>query len=167
MSTSKRRTDSWEWRRQRAWELHQQGWWQKDIAAALGVSCAAVCQWLKRARETGVAAWRPPPRPGGPAKLTAEQRAQIPALLGRGAAAYGFRGDVWTATRVATIIWRTVGVRYHRDHGRRLVRQAGGSRQQPITRATQRDEAAIQPWYAERWPARPKKRPPKAPPSSG
>ncbi len=52
-----------EWRRQRAWELSQQGWWQKDIAAALGVSCAAVCQWLKRAREQGVEALRPQPRP--------------------------------------------------------------------------------------------------------
>ena len=87
MSTSKRRADSWEWRRQRAWELHQQGWWQKDIAAALGVSCAAVCQWLKRAREKGVEALRTQPRPGGPAKLTAEQRDRIPAWLACGAEA--------------------------------------------------------------------------------
>jgi predicted transcriptional regulator len=58
MSTAKRRPDAWEWRRQRAWELHQQGWWQKDIAAALGVSCVAVCEWIKRAREGGVQALR-------------------------------------------------------------------------------------------------------------
>jgi len=25
-------TDVGTWRRQRAWELHQAGWWQKDIA---------------------------------------------------------------------------------------------------------------------------------------
>lgn len=67
--------------------MSQQGWWQKDIAAALGVSCAAVCQWLQRARERGVAALRPQPRRGGPATLSAEQRAQIPALLARGAEA--------------------------------------------------------------------------------
>jgi transposase len=167
MSTSKGPTDSWEWRRQRAWELSQQGWWQKDIAAALGVSCAAVCQWLKRARERGVAALRTQPRPGGPAKLTVEQRAQIPALLARGAEAYGFRGDVWTANRVAVVIWRTFGVRYHRDSVSRLLRQVGWSRQQPLQRATQRDEAAIQQWYTERWPALQKKRPTKATPSSG
>ena len=87
MSTSKRRADSWEWRRQRAWEWSHQGWWHKDSAAALGVRCAAVCQWLKRAREKGVEALRTQPRPGGPAKLTAEQRAQIPALLARRAEA--------------------------------------------------------------------------------
>lgn len=167
MNTSQHRLDSWEWRRQRAWELHQQGWWQKDIAAALGVSCAAVCQWIKRARAGGVAALRTRPRPGGPAKLRAEQRAQIPALLARGAEAYGFRGDVWTATRVAAVIGRIFGVRYHRDHVSRLLRQAGWSRQQPIERATQRDAAAIQQWSAERWPALKKKRPTKATPSSG
>ncbi len=48
-----------------------------------------------------------------PRKLTAEQRAQIPALLARGAEAYGFAGDVWTASRVAEVIERTFGVRYH------------------------------------------------------
>ena len=167
MSTSKRAVDSWEWRRRRAWELHQQGWWQKDIAAALGVSCAAVCQWLKRVREQGVEALRTQPRPGGPAKLTAEQREQIPALLARGAEAYGFRGEVWTASRVAAVLWRTFGVHYHRDHVSRLLRQAGWSRQQPITCATQRDEAAIQAWYDQQWPVLQKKRPTKATPLSG
>ncbi len=167
MSTSKRLADSWEWQRQRAWELHHQGWWQKDIAAALGVSCAAVCQWIKRAHEKGVEALRTQPRPGGPAKLTVEQRAQIPALLARGAETYGFRGDVWTASRVAVVIWRTFGVRYHRDQVSRLLRQAGWSRQQPIERATQRDEQAIAQWYAERWPALQKKQLRKVPPSSG
>ena len=117
--------------------------------------------------EKGVEALRTQPRPGGPAKLTAEQRAQIPALLARGAETYGFRGDVWTASRVAVVIWRTFGVRYHRDHVSRLLRQAGWSRQQPIERATQRDERPLQQWYAERWPALQKKRPRKVPPSSG
>ena len=53
MHTSQRPADAGEWRRQRAWQLHQQGWWQKDIAAALGVSRAAVGQWLKCVREGG------------------------------------------------------------------------------------------------------------------
>jgi transposase len=114
-----------------------------------------------------VEALRTRPRPGGPAKLTAEQRAQIPGLLARGAEAYGFRGDVWTAARVAAVIWRSFGVRYHRDHVSRVLRQAGWSRQQPIERATQRDEAAIRRWYEERWPALRKKRPRKATLSSG
>ncbi len=34
----------------RAWELHEAGWKQKDIAAALGVSEGAVSQWFKKAK---------------------------------------------------------------------------------------------------------------------
>jgi transposase len=148
--------------------LYQAGWWQKDIAAALGVSRAAVCQWIKAAREGGgVEALRSRPHLGGPAKLTAEQRAQIPGLLARGAPAYGFRGDVWTAKRIAAVIERTFGVRYHPDHVSRLLRQAGWSVQRPIQRATQRNEAAIKRWQEERWPAIKKRRATKAIPSSG
>jgi transposase len=55
-------------------------------------------------------------------------------LLAKGAEAYGFRGDVWTASRVAEVIDRSFGVRYHRDHVGRLLREAGWSRQQPIER---------------------------------
>ena len=156
-----------EWRRQRAWELQQQGWLQKDIAMALGVSKGAVSQWLKRGREGGVAALQARPRPGARPKLTAEQRAQVPGLLARGAEAFGFRGDVWTCQRIAALIQHAFGVRYHPEHVRRLLRQAGWSVQQPVERATQRDEQAIQRWWEERWPAIKKKRATKAIPSSG
>jgi winged helix-turn-helix protein len=85
-------------------------------------------------------------------RLTAEQKAQLPHLLAKGAEAYGFRGDVWTARRVAEVIEQTFGVRYHRDHVGRMLREAGWSRQQPIERATQRNEAAITDWDEKRWP---------------
>jgi transposase len=114
-TAQERRPDAWEWRRQRTWELHEQGWWQQDIAAALGVSGAAVCQWLRRRREGGALALRTRPQPGPNPRVTAEQRAQLPGRLAQGAAAFGFRGAVWTTRRVAEVIWRTFGVRYHPD----------------------------------------------------
>jgi hypothetical protein len=79
-----------------------------------------------------------PPKGVSP-RLTAEQKAQIPELLAKGAEAYGFRGDVWTASRVAEIIKRTFGVRSHRDHVGKLMREAGWSRQKPVERASQRN----------------------------
>jgi transposase len=92
-----------EGRRLRAWELKQAGWSQRAIASALGVSESAVCQWMRRAREGGgVEALRRRPAPGPTPKLSAEQRAQLPALLARGAEAVGFVGEVWTTPRVAT-----------------------------------------------------------------
>src|SRR6266581_4923417 len=88
-----------EGRRLRAWELHQQGWRQKDIAAALGVTPGAVSQWVKRASALGTTALRHRPAPGPQSKLTAEQRARVPLLLARGPEAFGFRGQIWTTKR--------------------------------------------------------------------
>src|SRR6266566_4003338 len=152
MKKEKQREDWKEGRRRRAWELKAQGWKQKDIAAALGVSKGAVSQWIKRGRQGGVEALKAHPPTGVKPKLTAEQKAQIPALLAKGAECYGFRGDVWTASRVAKVIERTFGVSYHRDHVSRLLREAGWSRQQPIERARQRKEEAIEQWTKQRWP---------------
>jgi len=148
------RAKEWrEERRLRAWALKAQGWSQQKIAEALGVTAGAVSQWMRRGREGGVEALKGRPRPGATPKLTAEQRAQIPALLAQGAEAFGFRGDVWTAKRVATVIRREFGVRYHPNHVGKLLRAAGWSVQKPIERASQRNEAAIEAWRTERWPA--------------
>ena len=75
-----------EGRRLRAWELSQQGWKQKEIAAALGVSKGAVSQWLSRAKAEGIEGLRRHPAPGPQPKLRAEQLAQ----LAQGAEAFGY-----------------------------------------------------------------------------
>jgi transposase len=156
-----------EYRRLRAWDLAREGWRQCEIARALGVTEGAVSQWLKRGRSAGKEALRRHPAPGPTPKLTAEQREQLPALLRRGAEAFGFRGDLWTTKRVAEIIARSFGVRYHHAHVSRLLRALDWSPQQPIERATQRKEEAIQTWYEERWPALKKSLRPTEPLSSG
>jgi transposase len=167
MSTKTTQLNWREGRRRRAWELKEQGWKQSAIAAALGVTPGAVSQWLKRAREGGVEALRRRPAPGPTPKLTAEQLAQIPDLLERGAEAYGFRGQVWTCKRAAEIIRRTFGVAYHPAHVNRVLHALHHSVQRPVERAAQRDAAAIAAWWQERWPIREKKRPTKGARSSG
>jgi transposase len=141
-----------EGRRFRAWELHQKGWKQQAIAEALGVSQGAVSQWLKRAKEGGVEALHHRPAPGAAPRLTPQQRAQLPALLARGAESFGFRGDLWTQPRIAALIRREFGVSYHPSQVGRILRACGFSRQKPLKRASQRDEAAIQRWREEDWP---------------
>lgn len=147
-----------EGRRMRAWELHEAGWKQKDIAAALGVSEGAVSQWFKKAKAQGKEALRHQPPPGRQAQLSPEQMAQLPSLLAQGAEAFGFRGQVWTTARVVEMIRLQFGVSYHRAHASRLLRRIKYSRQKPIQKATQRDESAIAAWKEQRWPAL-KKRP--------
>lgn len=153
MSAPPREPTNWrEGRRLRAWELHQQGWKQTAIAAALGVTQGAVSQWLKRGREGGSDALRRRTAPGAAPRLTTDQRAHLVEALARGAISFGFVGDVWTTKRIAAVIKELFGVTYHPAHVSRLVRALDHSPQLPETRATQRDEAAITAWYEQRWP---------------
>ncbi len=145
-------TDWREGRRLRAFELKHQGWKQREIADALGVSKGAVSQWMKRAREEGVEGLRHKPPPGASARLSEEQRTKLPELLAQGAPFHGFRGEVWTCERVAEVIRKEFGVSYHPAHVSRLVRKLGLSLQKPVRRANQRDEEAIRRWKEERWP---------------
>lgn len=140
-----------EWRRLRALHLKQQGWYQRDIAEALGVSEDTVGRWLSRAHAGGTQALRAKPRPGHPPKLSPQQKRLIPEFLWHGAEAYGFRGEVWTCARIARVIEEEFGVRYHKDHVGRLLRELRWTPQVPIRRAIQRDEAAIRRWRDEVW----------------
>src|SRR3954470_16972782 len=105
-----------EWRRLRALHLKQHGWYQRDIADALGVSEETVSRWLARARRAGPEALLTRPAPGPPPKLTADPRRLIPEFLWHGPDAYGFRGQVWTCARIAQVIEEEFGVHFHKDH---------------------------------------------------
>lgn len=89
--------------------------------------------------------------PGALARLTEQQRSQIPEFLSHGAEAYGFRSQLWTCARVARLITQEFGVSYHRAHVSRLLRALEWTPQKPIERASQRDEARILEWRAETW----------------
>jgi transposase len=141
-----------EGRRLRAWELKQEGWSQKAIAEALGVTEGAVSQWMKRAVEGGKEGLKRQPPPGPSPRLSEEQRAQLPDLLAKGAEHYGFLGEVWTQDRVRAVIQRVFGVSYHRDHIGRILKAINWSVQKPIERATQRDDEEIERWKDEKWP---------------
>jgi transposase len=79
-------------RRLQAWHLKQQGWAQRRIAEAVGVSEGAISQWMQRARAGGPETLRHRPHPGASRRLSPQQLARLPDLLDRDAEAYGFRG---------------------------------------------------------------------------
>jgi transposase len=157
MTTNRTPRDWQEGRRLRAWELHQQGWWQTQIAAALGVTQGAVSRFLARATIGGVEALRTRLPPGATPRLSEDQRTHLLTLLKQGAQAHGFLGEVWTQARIAKLIRREFGVSYHRDHIGRILRELGSLVQKPQEQATQRNDAAIAQWRDERWPAIKKK----------
>lgn len=150
-----------EGRRFRALELSRQGWGVTQIARALGVSKGAVSQWLTRAREHGEETLYTKPYPGHTPRLKPEDAARLPALLAEGPEAHGFRGHLWTRRRVCELVRRHFGVSYSVWQMGRILHRLGYSPQKPLRRATQRKEAAIADWHAERRPAIEKKSDPR------
>src|SRR5258708_40055951 len=111
MKTVETRLDGREGRRRRAWERKQAGWKQTQSAAAWGVTSGAVSQWLTRARVDGVEeGLRAPPASGRPSQLTPDQRAQLPAVLDRGAPADGLRRQGWRGQRGRARLQPALGV---------------------------------------------------------
>ena len=141
-----------EWRRLRALQLKEQGWFQRHIAKALGVSEDTVSRWIIRARAGGPETLLAHPSPGHPPKLSSAQKRLIPEFLWHGPEAYGFRGAVWTCARISRVIEEELGIRYHKDHVGRLLKELGWTPQMPIRRAIQRDEEAIEHWRQAVWP---------------
>jgi transposase len=113
---------------------------------------------MTRARQAGPKGLRRRPSPGAPRRLSAKQLRRLHALLRRGPAAYGFRGDLWTRTRMAAVIRLEFGIFYHPTHVGRLCNQIRWSPQKPARHARQRDETwpAIKrgrkPMYRGFWP---------------
>lgn len=155
--TKRKPTDWREARRLRAWELKEEGWSQSKIAAALGVTRGAVSQWFKQAAQKGAEALHSRKGGGPKPRLSEDQLQQLPAFLEKGAEAYGFRGDVWTRPRVGKVIEKEFGVSFTPQHVGNLLRKIGWSRQKPVQRASQRNEAAIEKWRKETWPELKKK----------
>ena len=144
---------SWrEARRRRAWALHRKGWKVTLIAEALGVTHGAVSQWLKAGREHGWHGVQPKSRRGQGARLSDEQLRSLPQFLEKGAEAYGFVGPLWTARRVALLIEREFGVRYHPNHVAKLLRGLRWSFHRVERVAAERNEGDIRHWLRFTWP---------------
>ena len=147
-----------EQRRLHAVTLLDQGIPPVEVARTLGVDRRSVRRWHASVRSRGRDAIRAVPAPGRPPKLDAQAKRRLERQLLRGAQAAGFPTDLWTCPRIATLIRREFGVRYHVDHIGRLLRALGWTPQKPERQARERDEAAIRRWVRVDWP-RIKKKP--------
>jgi transposase len=145
-------------RRLRAIALLQQGMAPVDVARHVGVDRRSVRRWRASYDRAGPAGVDAKPAPGRPPKLDARRRSRLERVLLRGAAAAGFNTPLWTCPRVADMVRREFGVRYHVDHIGRVLRKLGWSPQKPERRARERDEVAIQRWVKGDWPRIKKKR---------
>src|SRR5271163_2497189 len=149
---SKRRDYEYmEERRLEGARLLEEGVSQAEVARKLGVKRQSVHEWAKVMAAQGekglarVATGRKP-------RLNTVQLTQLAEHLQNGPQAHGYATALWTTERIAKLIHRQFGVRYHRDHVGRLMGQMGWSCQRPIGRARERKEKEIANWKRVKWP---------------
>ncbi len=131
----------------------EQGVHPEDIAAALGMTRAAVYSWLAKYREGGLDALKARPVPGRPPKLSSAQLQRLYTLVvGNDPRQLRFAFALWTRDMVRDLIRREFSVRLSAVSVGRLLRKLGLSPQRPLYRAYQQDPEAVRRWKVEDYP---------------
>src|SRR5271155_3211393 len=164
--SNRRDYEQMEERRLQGARLLVEGVSQAEVARELGVKRQSVHEWAKVMAAQGEKGLVRVPT-GRKPRLNSVQLGQLADHLQKGPQAHGYATALWTTERIAKLIYRQFGVRYHRDHVGRLLGHMGWSCQRPAGRARERKEEEIVRWKQVEWP-RIKKKPKKkgAPQSS-
>jgi transposase len=135
-------------RRRRAVALLEQGESPSTIARVLGVHDTSVHRWRRQARtEQGLTAR---PNTGPTPRLTDAQLHELETLLQQGAKQHGWPNQLWTADRVAVLIHRRLGVTYHPEHVRKILKsRLRYSSQKPQARAREQNDKEVERWRAD------------------
>jgi transposase len=144
--------DQLERRRLQAAQLFDRGLSQAQVSRQLNVHRQSVSRWHQAWKAQGAKALKKAGRAGRKPRLQPTQLEQLNRGLKEGPEALGYGTGLWTTWRVADLIARQTGQKFHPGHVWRILRSLGWSCQRPVGRATQRDEAAIQRWKRVRWP---------------
>jgi transposase len=138
-------------RRIRAVELLKLGEAPAVVARILGVKPTSLHRWRRMARQPDGLTPKPPS--GAKRRLDDAQLAQLEQLLSKGAPAHGFPNDLWTSARVAMVILRHFGVKYHPAYVRRLLRRRlNWTSHKPQRRARQHNDKEVERWKADEFP---------------
>jgi transposase len=124
---------------------------QGRLAREMRVTTRAIEKWMALYRAGGEAALKAQPMSGRPRFMTPSQHVQLRRLLIQGPRRHGFDTDLWDCPRVADLIDKKFGIRYHVDHIGRILTRLGLSPQKPEARAIERDEKAIAKWIEHDW----------------
>ncbi len=123
-----------------------------SVARQVKATRQSVCRWYRQWRSGGVEALRGAGRAGRKPRLNASALRRVENALRKGAQHHGFNADLWTLPRVATVIERVTGVRYHPGHVWKVLGQINWTVQKPTRQARERNEEKVAYWKAVRWP---------------
>ncbi|MFJ5949514.1 transposase [Streptomyces noursei] len=138
--------------RMQAAELFEQRVKPSEVARRLRVSVKSAYQWHQLWRDGGVQALASRGPSGSRCRLSPRCLEKLAVYLQEGPAAHGWVEDqVWTASRVATLIGGKFHVSYSVSGATRLMHRLGFCPQVPARRVTERDEQAVSVWREVTW----------------
>ncbi len=128
------------------------GYRQRAVAKFLGVHPSSVCRWMKAFRRGGDAALAGHDPSGRPRKLNGTQERQVLGWFRRSPKSFGFPTELWTAKRVALMIYRKWKIKFHPRYLNQWLAERRITPQKPRFQARERDEDEVARWLREEWP---------------
>jgi transposase len=114
-------------RRLRAVRLPQAGRPLAAVARQVQASVSSVWRWRQTYQRAGLRGLQPQPTPGRPPRLSGRQLRTLERMLAWGPRRAGYPTELWTLGRVATVIHREFGIRYHPSHVWKVLTALGWS----------------------------------------
>jgi transposase len=143
---SRRDRTALERRRLKATKLFLKGHSQAEVARKLKVTREASRQWYDTWQQKGKDGLKSIGKPGPKPQLTPEKLKLVEKALLRGPNAYGFKTQIWTLGRIASVIKRVARVSHHPGHIWYVLKSMNWSCQKPETKAAERDEQEVIRW---------------------
>ncbi len=144
--------DVLEKRRFAAMRLVDHGLSQSETARRVKVARQTVARWVRDRRERGSAGLQKAGRAGRKPRLGDRERKRLEERLLQGPERLGYETPLWTCPRVADLIEREFGVRYHPGHVWKVLVSLGWTPQRPTSKAREPNEQQIQTWRKKVWP---------------
>ena len=119
--------DQLERRRLKAAKLFDKGLSQAEVSRRLSVHRQSVSRWYQGWKEQGTQALKKAGRAGRKPRLQSVQLEQLGRGLKEGPEALGYGTGLWTTWRVADLIQRQTGQKFHPGHVWRMLRSLGWS----------------------------------------
>lgn len=135
-----------------------EGYTIDEVADFIDVHPRTVKRWLHVFRSGGWEALSSQAGAGRPSKLTVTQEKIVLRWLNDSPREHGFPTELWTARRLAQLIWEEWAIRFNPRYLPDWLRQRGLTPQKPQRVPRERDPQAIEAWLATDWPRIKKKR---------
>jgi transposase len=124
------------------------------VAKSFGIYRTSIYKWLRTDKKRGREALKSTKAQGPTPKLTDRQKLQVRRwIVGKDPRQYGFDFGLWTRSIVAALIQDRFAVALTLPSIGRLLASLDITPQKPLRRAYERDEAEVQKWKEEKYPA--------------